>query len=134
MRKTKRAIAGILAAGLLLGSVPFAAAADGATRGEVARMVLAAADDYNPGVKLEDILQGDDSGDLRENEVATRAEALVSGHSATCQRRWATTRAQRSRRAILPTSRFGQRKGLPMYLRRVLSQVRARRPSARATR
>ena len=77
MRKTKRAIAGILAAGLLLGSVPFAAAADGATRGEVARMVLAAADDYNPGVKLEDILQGDDSGDLRENEVATRAEALV---------------------------------------------------------
>ncbi len=77
MRKTQRAIAGILAAGLLLGSVPFAAAADGATRGEVARMVLAAADDYNPGVKLEDILQGDDSGDLRENEVATRAEALV---------------------------------------------------------
>ena len=77
MRKTRRALAGMLAAGLLLGSVPYASAADGATRGEVARMVLAAADDYNPGVKLEDILQGDDSGDLRENAIATRAEALV---------------------------------------------------------
>ncbi len=40
-------------------------------------MVLQAADDYNPGVSLKDILQGDEKGDLREGEPATRAEALV---------------------------------------------------------
>lgn len=75
MRKTNRILAAVLAAGLLL--TPSALAAERATRGEVARMVLAAADDYNPGVKLEDILQGNDSGDLREDAAATRAEALV---------------------------------------------------------
>lgn len=77
MKKAKRLLAGALAAGLMLGCVPGAGAAAGATRGEVARMVLQAADDYNPGVTLEDILQGDEKGDLRENDPATRAEALV---------------------------------------------------------
>lgn len=76
MEKSKRMLAGMLAAGLMLGSVPSAGAV-GATRGEVAQMVLQAADDYNPGVSLEDILQGDEKGDLREGEPATRAEALV---------------------------------------------------------
>ena len=76
MEKSKRMLAGMLAAGLMLGSVPGAGAV-GATRGEVAQMVLQAADDYNPGVSLEDILQGDEKGDLREGEPATRAEALV---------------------------------------------------------
>ncbi len=75
--RARRILAGMLAAGLLLGNAPFAVAADGATRGEVARMVLSAADDYNPGVQLGDILQGDEYGDLREEEAATRAEALV---------------------------------------------------------
>lgn len=77
MKQVKRLLAAALAAGLLLCGLPFAAAADGATRGEVARMVVSAADDYNPGVKLEDVLLGDDKGDLREDETATRAEALV---------------------------------------------------------
>lgn len=77
MEKAKRLLAGALAAGLMLGCMPGAGAAAGATRGEVARMVLQAADDYNPGVTLEDILQGDEKGDLRENDPATRAEALV---------------------------------------------------------
>lgn len=76
MEKSKRMLAGMLAAGLMLGSVPGAGAV-GATRGEVAQMVLQAADDYNPGVSLKDILQGDEKGDLREGEPATRAEALV---------------------------------------------------------
>ncbi len=76
MEKSKRMLAGMLAAGLMLGSVPSAGAV-GATRGEVAQMVLQAADDYNPGVSLKDILQGDEKGDLREGEPATRAEALV---------------------------------------------------------
>lgn len=81
MKKAKRllagALAGALAAGLLLGGVPFASAAESATRGEIARMAVRAADDYNPGVKLEDVLVGDERGDLREDETATRAEALV---------------------------------------------------------
>ncbi len=76
MEKSKRMLAGMLAAGLMLGSVPGAGAV-GATRGEVAQMVLQAADDYNPGVSLKDILQGNEKGDLREGEPATRAEALV---------------------------------------------------------
>ena len=76
MEKSKRMLAGMLAAGLMLGSVPSAGAV-GAPRGEVAQMVLQAADDYNPGVSLKDILQGDEKGDLREGEPATRAEALV---------------------------------------------------------
>lgn len=76
MRKEKRMLAGALAAGLLSCCVPVAGAVS-ATRGEVARMVLQAADDYNPGVKLENILQGDEKGDLREDAPATRAEALV---------------------------------------------------------
>lgn len=76
--KAKQILAATLAAGLLAGSVPVASAANaGVTRGEVARMVLAAADDYNPGVTLDDIMVGDEKGDKRENDVATRAEALV---------------------------------------------------------
>lgn len=77
MKQARRLLASLLTLCLLLAGVPLAAAAEGATRGEVARMALAAADDYNPGIQLEDILQGDDSGDLREDDTATRAEALV---------------------------------------------------------
>lgn len=46
------------------------------TRGETARMLLAAADDYNPAVQIEDIMKGDEGG-LRESDGVTRAEALV---------------------------------------------------------
>lgn len=48
-----------------------------ATRGEVVEMLLAAADDYNPGVTKEDIIRGYEDGDLREDQSVTRAEALV---------------------------------------------------------
>ena len=48
-----------------------------ATRGEVVEMLLAAADDYNPGVTKEDIIRGYEDGDLREGQSVTRAEALV---------------------------------------------------------
>ena len=48
-----------------------------ATRSEVVEMLLAAADDYNPGVTKEDIIRGYEDGDLREDQSVTRAEALV---------------------------------------------------------
>lgn len=48
-----------------------------ATRGEVVEMLLAAADDYNPGVTKEDIIRGYEDGDLHEDQSVTRAEALV---------------------------------------------------------
>lgn len=48
-----------------------------ATRGEVVEMLLAAADDYNPGVTKGDIIRGYENGDLREGQSVTRAEALV---------------------------------------------------------
>ena len=48
-----------------------------ATRGEVVEMLLAAADDYNPGVTKGDIIRGYENGDLREDQSVTRAEALV---------------------------------------------------------
>ena len=48
-----------------------------ATRGEVVEILLAAADDYNPGVTKEDIIRGYEDGDLREDQSVTRAEALV---------------------------------------------------------
>lgn len=48
-----------------------------ATRGEVVEMLLAAADDYHPGVTRGDIIRGYENGDLREDQSVTRAEALV---------------------------------------------------------
>lgn len=48
-----------------------------ATRGEVVEMLLAAADDYNPGVTKADVIHGYGDGDLREDQNVTRAEALV---------------------------------------------------------
>lgn len=48
-----------------------------ATRGEVVEMLLAAADDYHPGVTKGDIIRGYENGDLREDQSVTRAEALV---------------------------------------------------------
>ena len=49
-----------------------------ATRGEVADMLLNAADDYNPGVKRSDIIKGyGGDGELHEDWNINRAEALV---------------------------------------------------------
>ncbi len=47
------------------------------SRGEVAGIVLNAADHYNPGVSKNDIMLGYEDGSLREDEPARKAEALV---------------------------------------------------------
>lgn len=46
-------------------------------RGEVAQMLLNAADDYNPGIQKSDIIKGYEDGELHEERLVTRAEALV---------------------------------------------------------
>lgn len=56
---------------------PVWAAEAGATRGEVAQMLLQAADDYNPNVQKTDIIKGYEDGQLHEERGVTRAEALV---------------------------------------------------------
>ena len=47
------------------------------TRGEVVEFLLNAADDYNPGIKREDILKGYGKGEAREDQEVTRIEALI---------------------------------------------------------
>ncbi|NMA52688.1 MAG: peptidase, partial [Peptococcaceae bacterium] len=47
------------------------------SRGEVAGIVLKAADDYNPGISKNDILLGYEDSSLREEEPAGKAEALI---------------------------------------------------------
>ena len=59
--KLKRLITTILALSMLLGNTVFAAD-NYATRGEVADMLLGAADDYNPCVQRSDIIKGYDDG------------------------------------------------------------------------
>lgn len=91
----RRSLAALLTVAMLLGAAPLPpvqaetsvqARTNGAvaweedraaTRGEVVEMLLAAADDYNPGVTKEDIIRGYEDGDLREDQSVTRAEALV---------------------------------------------------------
>lgn len=75
--KCKKILTTILAASMLLGNTAIAADTY-VTRGEVADMLLCAADDYNPSVSKNDIIKGygDESG-LHEEQNVTRAEALV---------------------------------------------------------
>ena len=47
------------------------------SRGEVADMLLCIADDYNDGVVRSDIIKGYEDGNLYEERLVTRAEALV---------------------------------------------------------
>lgn len=47
------------------------------SRGAVAETVLNAADDYNPGITKNDIILGYEDGSLREEEPASKTEALV---------------------------------------------------------
>ena len=71
-------ITSFLLCAALLGSVPVAMAEeDYATRGDVAAMLLSAADDYNPAVQKTDIIKGYEDGQLHEERSVTRAEALV---------------------------------------------------------
>ena len=75
--KLKRLITTILALSMLLGNTAFASDMY-ATRGEVADMLLSAADDYNPSVLRSDIIKGyGGDGELHEDWNITRAEALV---------------------------------------------------------
>jgi len=48
-----------------------------ATRGEVVKLLLEAADFYNPGLEKGDIIKGYEDGLLHEEKYVTRAEALV---------------------------------------------------------
>lgn len=75
--KTKRLVAAGLTAAMLLTSTAFASDMY-ATRGEVADMLLSAADDYNKDVKRSDIIKGyGGDGELHEDWNINRAEALV---------------------------------------------------------
>lgn len=60
-------------------SLPFSVFAQDSfvNRGEVAEMLLEAADFYNPGVVKSDIMKGYEDGLLHEERSVTRAEALV---------------------------------------------------------
>ena len=72
--KAKQILASALAAAALLASLPAALAADSeipAARGEVCAALIAAADDYNPGVTAADVMHGDPDGNLRENAPVT---------------------------------------------------------------
>lgn len=48
-----------------------------ATRGEIVKTLLVAADAYQSGLNKEAIIQGSKNKDLRENEPAKKVEALV---------------------------------------------------------
>ncbi len=75
--KTKRLVAAGLTAAMLLTSTAFASDMY-ATRGEVADMLLSAADDYNKDVKRSDIIKGyGGDGELHEDWNINRAKALV---------------------------------------------------------
>lgn len=76
--KFKKITACILSAILVSSALPTAFAREGyATRGEVAAMLVIAADDYNIGVQKTDIIKGYEDGELHEERPVTRAEALV---------------------------------------------------------
>jgi putative endopeptidase len=79
MKQLKKVVSALLAVLMVSAAVPGALAAKPAyaTRGEVADMLLHAADDYNPSVKRTDIIKGYPDGKLHEESAVTRAEALV---------------------------------------------------------
>ncbi|MDR0269918.1 S-layer homology domain-containing protein, partial [Paenibacillus sp.] len=77
----KKIAAVLLSTSLFLSLLPTSALAQEAkpnvTRGEVVEFLLNAADDYNPGIKKEDILKGYDKGDAHEDQEVSRIEALI---------------------------------------------------------
>ena len=48
-----------------------------ATRGDIVKTLMIAADAYQPGINKATVMQGSKNGDLRENEPAKKIEALV---------------------------------------------------------
>ncbi|HIU56774.1 MAG TPA: S-layer homology domain-containing protein [Candidatus Ornithomonoglobus merdipullorum] len=74
---TKRVASIVLSASLLFSGVSSFAADEYLTRGEAADMLVTAADDYNDGITVSDIMSGYEDGSLREDSNVTRAEMLV---------------------------------------------------------
>ncbi|MDE7244523.1 MAG: M13 family metallopeptidase [Oscillospiraceae bacterium] len=79
MKNTRQLLAAILAVLLLpaLLQTALAAGTTGLTREQARDILVAAADDYNSGVKKEDVLQGYADGDLALDRPVSRVEALV---------------------------------------------------------
>ena len=73
----KRFLKCAVAALIIITSIPVFAEDIYANRGEVADMLLNAADFYNEGVSRSDIIKGYSDGQLHEDWNVTRAEALV---------------------------------------------------------
>ncbi|GAB0171360.1 M13-type metalloendopeptidase [Lysinibacillus sp. CTST325] len=77
----KKKILSLLMAIIMVLSVSVSAFADEtsppATRGEIVKTLLMAADAYQPGINKEYIMQGLKNEDLKENEPAKKIEALV---------------------------------------------------------
>ncbi|WP_379143046.1 M13-type metalloendopeptidase [Paenibacillus sp. sgz500992] len=77
----KKLLAFLLSSSLILTSLaPHALAKDekaAMTREEVVTYLLNVADDYNPGLKKEDILKGDAQGKTKGGEYVSRTEALI---------------------------------------------------------
>ena len=78
--KIKKVVSGLLALSIAVGSMCVVSAKDQyVTRGQVADMLLVAADDYNPNVKKEDIIQGYEDGELHEDwNMATGTQKTTS--------------------------------------------------------
>ncbi len=74
--KIKRITAILVIAAMLLSGTAMASDMY-ATRGEVADMLLSAADDYNKDLKRSDIIKGYGDGELHEEKNVSRAEALI---------------------------------------------------------
>lgn len=75
--KLKRIFAFLMLFTIFFSYVSVYASDDFANRGEVAAMLLEAADFYNPDVAKSDIIKGYEDGLLHEERYVTRAEALV---------------------------------------------------------
>ncbi|UPW83140.1 M13-type metalloendopeptidase [Lysinibacillus sp. Ag94] len=77
----KKKVLSLLMAIIMVLSISVSAFADEtlppATRGEIVKTLLIAADAYQPEISKEYIMQGSKNDDLRENEPAKKVEALV---------------------------------------------------------
>ena len=78
MKMMKRVFAALVVLAMALGLTGACFAQEPAlTRGEAAQLLAQAADDYNRGVKVEDILKGYPDGELALDGAVTRAQALI---------------------------------------------------------
>ena len=78
MKTIKRFASLLLALALAFSLAAGCFAQDAAiTRGEAAKLLVQAADDYNPGLQTQDILKGYPDGNLEEDGALTYAQALI---------------------------------------------------------